>query len=601
MQIPPELPQISEKEQEELKKKFNKIKQKLDQLKKELKTKYKEKLIAISLLPPELPKPQIPNMPQLPEEKPDPNKINTLVLIDDEEIEEKNKINFIKKVDAEIKKIGSDLDKNLDIKIMALFELRETCYDGKYDILQMIAMGAPIYDPRELLMALKVSEIHKTMVIKKFEKYVVSYVAAGSLFRGEKANDIDIYIVIDDTDVRRMPRLELKSKLGAIIRSMGVEATMLTNVKKEFHVQVYILTDFWESVKDANPVIFTFLRDGVPLYDRGVFMPWKLLLRMGRIRPSPEAIDLNMDLGQKLIDSVNLRLLSAITMDLYDAILNPSQAALMLYGVSPPTPKETIDLLNEIFVKKEKLLKKEDVEILEKIRKYYKDIEHKKIKTITGKEIDSLLEDSRKYLKKIDIVFKQLQKKKEKEDINEIYNNTIKITKDFLNTKATDEQLIKEFKQEIKKQKLPDRLLESFKSITKTKKDHKKLSKQEIEKVKKEANIFTKTLFEKIQLKRGKELERCKIRFKYGELYGEVLLLDKIAFITSNIDAVEKEISKAKILSNGGLSSLEKSSSQELEQYIIKNKLPKNVFIKEKIFEDLKKIFGKDIEILITY
>ena len=65
MQIPPELPQISEKEQEELKKKFNKIKQKLDQLKKELKTKYKEKLIAISLLPPELPKPQIPNMPQL--------------------------------------------------------------------------------------------------------------------------------------------------------------------------------------------------------------------------------------------------------------------------------------------------------------------------------------------------------------------------------------------------------------------------------------------------------------------------------------------------------------------------------------------------------
>ena len=289
-------------------------------------------------------------MPQLPEEKPDPNKINTLVLIDDEEIEEKNKINFIKKVDTEIKKIGSDLDKNLDIKIMALFELRETCYDGKYDILQMIAMGAPIYDPRELLMALKVSEIHKTMVIKKFEKYVVSYVAAGSLFRGEKANDIDIYIVIDDTDVRRMPRLELKSKLGAIIRSMGVEATMLTNVKKEFHVQVYILTDFWESVKDANPVIFTFLRDGVPLYDRGVFMPWKLLLRMGRIRPSPEAIDLNMDLGQKLIDSVNLRLLSAITMDLYYAILNPSQAALMLYGVSPPTPKETIDLLNEITI-----------------------------------------------------------------------------------------------------------------------------------------------------------------------------------------------------------------------------------------------------------
>ena len=35
------------------------------------------------------------------------------------------------------------------------------------------------------------------------------------------------------------------------------------------NVQVYLLTEFWEKVKDAEPVIFTFIRDGVPLYDRG--------------------------------------------------------------------------------------------------------------------------------------------------------------------------------------------------------------------------------------------------------------------------------------------------------------------------------------------
>jgi len=599
MQTSQELPQISEEEQKKLQDKFKKIKTKLDTLSKQLKTKYKDQLIAVSLLPPPQPQKLPPGMPQLKEPKPDPNKIYTLVLIDDEEIEQKNKISFIKKVDAEIKKIGSELDKNIDIKIMALFELRETCYDSKYDIIQMIAMGAPIYDPREMLMALKVSEIHKTMVIKKFEKYVVSYVAAGSLFRGEKANDIDIYIVVDDTDVKRMPRMELKTKLGAIIRSMGVEATMMTGVKKEFHVQVYILTDFWDSVKNADPVIFTFLRDGVPLYDRSVFMPWKLLLQMGRIRPSPEAIDLNMELGKKLIDSVNIRLLNAITLDLYYAILNPSQAALMLYGVSPPTPKETIELLNDIFVKKEKILEKEYVDILEKVRKYYKDIEHKKIKTVTGKEIDSLLEDSKRYLKRIDQVFQLLQKKKEKENVKEIYNSTVKITRDFLNSKASDEKLIREFKKEVKEQKLPERTVSSLKSILKIK--TKKLSKAEIEKLKKESNILAKTLIDKIQLKRGKELEKCKIKFKYGDKYGEALLLDKVAFITSDVDSQEREISKAKILPSGGISSLQKSSLQELEEHLTKNKLPKNVFIKEKIFEDLKKLFGKDIEIMVSY
>src|SRR3989344_2032830 len=136
-----------------------------------------------------------------------------------------------------------------------------------------------------------------TKIIAKFaeevEKYIMSYVAAGSLFRGDKkAHDIDVFIIVDDTDVKRMSRYELKERLRYIIIEQGYQAKELTGVNKDFHVQTYILTDFWDSVKDANPVIFTFLRDGVPLFDRGVFMPWRLLLQMGRIKPSPEAIDM---------------------------------------------------------------------------------------------------------------------------------------------------------------------------------------------------------------------------------------------------------------------------------------------------------------------
>src|SRR3989339_867395 len=105
----------------------------------------------------------------------------------------------------------------------------------------MIGSGAPLYDPQEFLAAVKISEIHKSMVLKKFDKYIVSYVAAGSLFRGEKANDIDVYIIVDDTDVKRMPRFELKEKLRAIIISQGFEASAITKIDKKFHIQVYIL------------------------------------------------------------------------------------------------------------------------------------------------------------------------------------------------------------------------------------------------------------------------------------------------------------------------------------------------------------------------
>src|SRR3989344_343384 len=107
---------------------------------------------------------------------------------------------------------------------MMVDELKEACFDAKYDLIQLIANSAILYDSANMLVAVKVAEIHKSMVIKKFEKYIVSYVAAGSLFRGEKSNDIDVYIVVDDTDVKKMSRFELRDKLRNIIIDMSFDA-----------------------------------------------------------------------------------------------------------------------------------------------------------------------------------------------------------------------------------------------------------------------------------------------------------------------------------------------------------------------------------------
>ena len=108
-------------------------------------------------------------------------------------------------------------------------------------------------------------------------------------------------------------------------------------------------------------------------------------------------------------------------------------------------------------------------------------------------------------------------------------------------------------------------------------------------------------MIEYVQRKRGRELERARIRVKYGDKYGEVILLDKEAFIIDDVDSSEKTVQKAVVTKEGGISGIRKSSYEEYEKAIADMKLPLRVFIKEQLFEDLKKIFGSNVEILVNY
>ena len=600
--------QLEESISPEVKEKLSNMKSKLEKFKKEVLSKFDKFVIGIALLPPtDIEREKKERNIAKEEEEKLKNQINVLVLIDDGNSKKMDPFELRKRAVKTVEEIAEKIDKNLAPQAMLLNELKEICYDGKYELLNLISLSAIIYD-KGMLSALKVSEIHKRMAIEKFEKYVLSYVAAGSLFRGDaNPHDIDVYVVIDDTDVKRMSRAELKDKLRAIIQGMGFEAAKIGGVKASFHVQTYILTDFWDSLKDANPVIFTLLRDGVPLYDRGTFMPWKLLLKMGRIKPSPESIDMNMDIGEKLLERSKQKLLSVVGEDLYWASLNPAQAALMLYGLPPPTPKETVELLDDIFVKKEKLLEKRYVNTLEKLRGYYKDVEHGKVKNVTGKQIDELLKDVDDYLKRIRKLFDQIEKKSEKENMLNVYDACIAVSRDALFLSGVKDININKidsmFKEHlVDKGKVPDKFLRTLRLILEVKKDYTsgKLSKQEVEKAKREARIFIKALTEFMQRQRNSELEKSKVRFKYEEKYGEVLLFKDKAFVIEDIEKRDV-INTADIAKDGSIKNLKQSSAEELEKYLAKGEIPERVFIKEKLFESLKSLFGKDIEIMVNY
>jgi predicted nucleotidyltransferase/uncharacterized protein (UPF0332 family) len=490
---------------------------------------------------------------------------------------------------------------------MLLSELWQNCYDQKYDVLRMISLASPIYD-KGMLAALKLSEIHKSMVLKKFERYIVSYVLAGSLVQGKATpeSDVDIFIVIDDTDVKRMTRYELKEKLRAIIIGMGIETGEMTGIKNKLNIQVYILTDFWDSIKEANPVIFTFLRDGVPLHDTGIFLPWKQLLKMGKIKPSQEAIDLYMHTGEEIITKVKRKIKEIGMEDTFWAILTPSQAALMLYGVPPPTPRETPEIMRELFVNKEKILEEKYVKILEANIQLRKDIEHGKVKEVSGAQIDRFVKDADDYLKRIKKLFDVIRAKKQIETKNKNYDAICSSIRDVLKMegipKVSDKDLLEDFKEKLVdtgniESKYVRKLNEILKLNVKSKKS--KLTAAELQKIKKYAYSLLKRLRDYKQMKATKNLDKSRIKLKYGNKFGEVLILEKNAFIIKEGKGNNKDIQIANF-KKGKFSELKPSSYEDMDEVLTKQKPTQKLQVNKKMINQLEKIFSKDVEILLT-
>lgn len=582
---PKNLEDLEKEIPQEVKKEIEKMRDNLKEFKKSIIKKFPY-IDSIGILPPAASS-LIEEEEEIPKQK-DEKIIHIILTVPEEKAKE------IGKIKEEGIKLVQNLKPKTWLHVKSTKQIWEMCFDGKYNLVEAIAMSFPLHD-KGILGALRVASIHKTLVLKKFERYVVSYVIAGSLAREEatKTSDVDIYIVIDDTDVKRMSRFELREKLRAIIYGYVVEAGELAGVQNKLSPQVYILTEFWEAVKDAHPVIFTFIRDGVPLYDRGAFMPWKLLLKMGKIKPSPEAIDMFMSLGERVADNVKRKLNDIITEDIFWGVVTPSQAVLMLYGLAPPTPKETVKLMKEVLVDKEKLLEKKYADILENIVTIYKKYEHEEIKSITGKEIDVLLQQSSDYIKRLKELMQQIEEKTAEVDIQQIYDSVLDLIKKVLGPGQESALLLKFEKEIIDKARLSSRNLTLLKEIIDIKRKYKKgkTTKHDVAQMRKMAHELTSAVLEYSQRKELFELEKKTIkiiyRVKEQRREAELFIFKDAVFMIPDI--TQDDIKK---LVNGKFVD---STREELKKHVEKAESGKK--ISQELLELLKKLFG-DFELI---
>jgi predicted nucleotidyltransferase len=578
--------QMEKQVPDEVKKEIERIQKNLGEFKKTILKKFPF-VEAIGIIPPQA-SPLVEEEEEVEKEK-DEKLIHVLMVVSEE------KAKKIPELKVESIKLVQHLKPRVWLHIKSAPELWEMCFDGKYPLIEAISMAFPLHD-KGILGALRLASVHKSLILKKFERYVVSYILAGSLVRGDttKSSDVDVYIVIDDTDIKRMGRYELKEKLRAIIYSYAMEAGDISGVKNKLNPQIYILTEFWEAVKDAHPVIFTFIRDGVPLYDRGAFMPWKLLLKMGKIKPSPEAIDMFMSLGERVAEIVKRKLNDIVTEDIYWGVITPSQAMLMLYGMPPPTPKEIQQgIFRKIFVEKEKLLESKYADILEKIVGIYKKYEHEEIKTITGKEIDELVQQSSEYIERLKKLMHQIEQKAAEREVVQLYDSVFDMIGNMFG-KAGEAALIKKLEELAKKAKIASRNVTLLNKICEMKKKHAKgkITRHDIAEMHRASYELTNALLEYIRRQELLEIEKRKISIVYKTKEGgkeivkkgEIVLFREAAFVIPDItaDSVKKWQGNK----------IHESSREELKQSLAKREVAENKITPE-LLAAIKKLVGE--------
>ncbi|MAG38266.1 hypothetical protein CMI45_02685 [Candidatus Pacearchaeota archaeon] len=576
----PQMPK--QKTPEEVKAEFEALKKKLENVKKKILKKYKfTKFLSV------LPGVGLPLFAEdegMPVEVEKTNPTLLLMCIPEEQFKDINKIK------DEVVKIIKESKENVWLLVKTEVDLWNYGLDSKFDLMDLVSGSFPLYD-NGFLGALRLANIHKSLVLRKFEKYVATYAIGGSLVRGvaDKDSDFDCIVIIDDTDVKRMPRLELLEKLRAMIHDYIREAMALAGVKNNLHVQVWLLTDFWQRVRDAEPVAFTFVRDGIPFYDRGTFIPWKLLLKMGKIKPSPEAVDMFMKSGEQTENLLKRRMIDAM-IDIYYGVITPTQALMMLAGQAPPDPKGMVAEVKKILVEKEKLMSLADLKILEKAIKLFKDYEHGKLSEISGTELDKFKKEHDGYVKKMKEMRGKIEERMQEYEAERVQNEIFDLTKSVFGNKSR-ESIIKDFDSElVKKGKVPRRMLQVIRNVSEIKhkiKGKKKLSPTEMQKFTAEANELISVLTEYAQRKELVAIEKSLIQVKGKKGNGELMVTDKETFLVQS-GKISKIVGKKLVDSN----------EEELREASKKAKDSLKVSLSGNVFSVLQKELG-DFEIVL--
>src|SRR3989344_1725751 len=247
----------------------------------------------------------------------------------------------------------------------------------------------------------KIAYDFATKAYQQFREVIKSIALFGSVSKDipKKGSDIDVIVIVDDCTVL------WDEELIAWYREELAKLITKQNYKKNLHINTVTLSTFWNQVKEGDPVAINVLRYGQPLIDYGGFFnPLKVLLRRGKIRPTPEAIYISLNRAPMHLSRSKYALLSAVE-GLYWAMVDSAHAALMIAGHIPPSPEHIYDMMKKTLPK----INRKCVEDFKEMYVIAHQINHGNIKSISGKQLDDLRKKAENFVNEMKKEIKRIE------------------------------------------------------------------------------------------------------------------------------------------------------------------------------------------------
>ncbi len=165
-------------------------------------------------------------------------------------------------------------------------------------------------------------------------------------------------------------------------------------------VDVILASSFWESFNARDNNQLDILRYGIVLKDNGFLRPLQELLVTGKTRPSKEATRVYFVKAERSLKTSGQKVNKAV-LDLYWAVTDSAHAAVMVAGITPPSPSHLAEAVNNELVKRN-LVNKRCGQIVNSFYDIAKKIMHKEVFEISGREFDRYLDDAEFFLSEMD-------------------------------------------------------------------------------------------------------------------------------------------------------------------------------------------------------
>jgi predicted nucleotidyltransferase/uncharacterized protein (UPF0332 family) len=214
----------------------------------------------------------------------------------------------------------------------------------------------------------------------------------------EETDAVTIVILFDDTVAHDVTFHDFQDT----VRTMTDQFEHDKDI--DVHPTFYALSDYWNLVRHGSPVTFSEIREGIPVYDpTGFFLPLKKLLKAGKIPGTKEAMRSLLSAAPKRAMKVKKTYKAQILEQLYNAVVDAGQAALLVHGVSPPVQKKLAAEL-ALHLVADGIIHQADVDRCDNVITLWKDYEHGDIDTLSGEELDDAMEDAVKFIEAVEDV-----------------------------------------------------------------------------------------------------------------------------------------------------------------------------------------------------